>query len=336
MPTRSGVVLCLLAIGIGAAAYNTSSNILYLTLALMLSSLLLSGVLSWHNFRGTAWRLLLEPHMRVGQTSPVRLQVQNRKARLPSYGLWFNLVANTNGARVQLPIQGALEPQGEQVLEWLFTPMQRGREAIEMSELESLFPFGFLRKSITGGGPVESALVWPRRVDYTFAPTARGSYRRQGERARRRGQGAELIGLRNYRQGDLLRQVHWKATARLRRLLVRETAEEQNETYALWVGPHAGDWRDAAQFERLCAAAGSLAEDLFVAGALAEAGVAGGGFIQMRRLADLHQFLDALATLEPQEGDCRPPATFNRLILFRPLGDPGVRILVAGHDAGTA
>ncbi len=53
LPTPVGIVLIALSLGIGSAAYNTSSNILFMTLSLLLSSLLLSGILAWLNFKGT-------------------------------------------------------------------------------------------------------------------------------------------------------------------------------------------------------------------------------------------------------------------------------------------
>ena len=56
-----GLVLIGLALGIGSAAYNTASNILFITLSLLLACLILSGVMSWLNLRGVCWRLLLQP-----------------------------------------------------------------------------------------------------------------------------------------------------------------------------------------------------------------------------------------------------------------------------------
>ena len=97
-PTPAGIVLILLALGIGTAAYNTSSNILFIALALMLSCLLLSGILSWINFKGTRWRLLTESHLRVGETAPVRIDLFNDKRLLPTYCLWFNVKAITSQA----------------------------------------------------------------------------------------------------------------------------------------------------------------------------------------------------------------------------------------------
>src|ERR671918_2511276 len=71
LPTVPGMVLIALSFGIGTAAYNSSSNILFITLSLLLACLILSGVLSWLNFRGVQWRLLLAPPLRVGHDAIV-------------------------------------------------------------------------------------------------------------------------------------------------------------------------------------------------------------------------------------------------------------------------
>jgi uncharacterized protein (DUF58 family) len=46
---------------------------------------------------------------------------------------------------------------------------------------------------------------------------------------RRRGEGLEFHQLREYRQGDALRQIDWKATARYRELISREYQDERNQ-----------------------------------------------------------------------------------------------------------
>src|SRR5829696_2951911 len=92
-PTIPGVVLIALSMGIGTAAYNSSSNILFITLSLLLACLILSGVLSWLNIRGVRWRLQLTPPLRAGHDAVVVLEVRNGKRLLPTYGLSFELVA---------------------------------------------------------------------------------------------------------------------------------------------------------------------------------------------------------------------------------------------------
>jgi uncharacterized protein (DUF58 family) len=48
-------------------------------------------------------------------------------------------------------------------------------------------------------------------------------------KAQRRGQGTEFHQLREYRHGDALRQIDWKATSRRRELIAREYEEERNQ-----------------------------------------------------------------------------------------------------------
>ncbi len=83
-PTISGVVLIGLSMGIGTAAYNSASNILFIALALLLACLILSGVLAWLNLRGLAWQLEVQPPLRAGQPAEVSLELSNGKKFLPT------------------------------------------------------------------------------------------------------------------------------------------------------------------------------------------------------------------------------------------------------------
>jgi uncharacterized protein (DUF58 family) len=80
---------------------------------------------------------------------------------------------------------------------------------------------------------------WSRRLDISHRLTVvparlRGAERGpgtrpQGERAQRSaGAGFELLGLRDYRPGDPLRAIDWKATARSQRYTVRMHSEERS------------------------------------------------------------------------------------------------------------
>ena len=53
-PTRAGWLFFVIIFGVGFAALNTGNNLLYLVLALMLSFLVLSGLLSESALRGSA------------------------------------------------------------------------------------------------------------------------------------------------------------------------------------------------------------------------------------------------------------------------------------------
>ena len=120
IPTVPGIILFLLTLAIGSAAYNTSSNILFMTLSLLFTSILLSGVLAWVNFKGTRWRMILEPHFRAGKITPVRIELSNDKRLLPTYSLWFNVRAQRSEVSKRVYLQERLDARSSTRLDWIF------------------------------------------------------------------------------------------------------------------------------------------------------------------------------------------------------------------------
>jgi uncharacterized protein (DUF58 family) len=327
MPTVSGWVLIGLALGIGSAAYNAANNILFITLSLLLACLILSGVMSWINLRGVFWFLLVPRTLRVGQETAVAIELRNRKSLVPVYGLWFDLSARsapkgprrpettfraTSGAikmafarleksteRTILVQRKRLDPKGETRLEWSFTPSRRGGLQVELTSVGSLFPFGFLRKS-RGVALRREGLVWPAPVEYQMNPVAAAPRSAEGARLAKVGAGNDLLALRRYQPGDSHRLIHWKASARLRRLMVRQCAAESSATYFLRIDTAPGLWLREEQFELMCGFAATLAEDFFTEGRLVGAAVDSGPAIAIRKVRDLESFLDQLALVDWQ------------------------------------
>jgi uncharacterized protein (DUF58 family) len=327
VPTLPGLVLIGLSLGIGTAAYNSSSNILVITLSLLLACLILSGVLSWLNLRGVSWRLQLAPPLRAGHDAIVALELRNTKTFLPTYGLWFEFSArSTNPAAPQraestitgknlniramlakaeqeeghreVPLAGRLDPNGEGRVEWVFKPEKRGLLRVQLKSIGSLFPFGFLRKEVATDLVAEQ-VVWPAPIEYRRYAEATSRRIWGGERIPRPGTGGDLLSLRRYTTGDSHRLIHWKASARTGQLLVRQLAAESSEGYSLWLRTDAGIWTQAEQFETLISFVATLAEDLFRAGRLLGVAIDAERPISVRRVHDLEAFLDKLAVLRP-------------------------------------
>jgi len=335
LPTRAGIILMLVSLGIGLAAYNNANNVLFMALSLLLSSLVLSGLLSWFNFRGVRWRLVLPVHWRAGEPAPARLELTNSKKITPTYSLLFHGRARRLGDVQPMPLPDRLDAGGATSVEWIFQPRERGKEIVEITSAESQFPFGFLRKS-AGGSVSQEIWVWPARVPYEFRPPHIRQARQPGDVQRRAGPGADLLGLRPYRIGDAPRLVHWKASARLRELVVRQTGEEQHAGYIVVVDAARGRWPDPAQFESLCSLAASLAEDLFTAGRLRAVSVQGAPVQPIKRLADLHSFLNQLARLEPAEHSAVTTPRGSDVITFHPGPRHQVHVFLGDESAGAA
>ena len=295
LPTKTGTMLILITIGVGTAAFNTGQNILYLALSMLLSTLLVSGLLSWLNFKGCRWRLETGQHFRAGEPSPVYLDLENTKRGLPSYSLTFDLAALNSGMRESLQLEERLDPGKRIRLLWEFVPETRGPERLSLQGLVSRYPFGFLKKSIRDSFEKE-VIIWPRRIKYQFTGDKAGRRWLYGHH-RRKGEGVELIQLREYRSGDPLRHIHWKASARMGRLQVRETEQEHHQAFRLWIDPSPHIWLEAETFEKMAAFAASLAEDLYQRDQLLAGQVAGQALVKVGAIEDLYAFLDQLGSM---------------------------------------
>ncbi len=362
--TVPGLFLMALAMGIGTAAYNTASNILFITLSLLLACLLLSGLLSWFNFMGMCWRVRPPGTWRAGHETLVTVELVNRKRWLPTYSLWFELATQprhipdpaTGGRELKIReilaaaekhitrgkvfLRDRIEAGGTATLDWGVKPARRGEAVVELVAAGSLFPFGFLKKNL-GTDIRHPVLVWPAQVEYQWhgAPAAHAG--NAGRRTSRVGAGDDLLALRKYERGDSHRLIHWKASARLGQLMIRQFADETHEGFMLSLDTRGAGWRHPEQFELLCSFAGTLAEDRFAAGRLRGVVMNGGTPLETRRLRDVEAFLDDLARLVPLGEDGRYnsnpgfPVEHN-LITFAPDGARGVAAYVDGHKTASA
>lgn len=365
VPTISGVLLIALSLGIGMAAYNASNNILFITLALLLACLILSGVVSWLNFARVRWRLLLPPAARAGQTTTLTLELANTKAFLPTYGLACALevqpvstdeparpettftakgrdvrailAAKPAGATTVLRLPARLDPQGSASLDWAWQPPRRGQWRIALRSVGSFFPFGFFNKKLATTF-ARDLLVWPAPVEYRRCPAAGARWTGGSERTARTGSGTDLLALRRYAAGDSHRLIHWKASARTGQLLVRQFAAESVEHYTLWLQTEAARWPRPEQFERALSLCATLAEDLFRAGSLGGVMVDGEPIQPVRQVRDLEAWLDRLAVLQPRTVAPGQGGTFFQpnLMTFAPDGPAGAAALIDGKPAATA
>jgi uncharacterized protein (DUF58 family) len=220
--TRAGRWYTGLTFFIGLAAINTGNNLLFLVLGLLLASIVVSGILSEQSLKGVRLERRLPSGATAGQPALIGLLARNGKPRAPSFSLELREKGGDvegRGFLVLLPAQQAAE------VAYRFVPQRRGLHRFEQLEIATRAPFGLFEKSRPLDAPAEM-IVFPRRV--LAPPISVRSLAREGERPEDRiGVGYEMHSLRDHRDGEDARSIHWKSSARAGRLIGVDREQEQ-------------------------------------------------------------------------------------------------------------
>jgi uncharacterized protein (DUF58 family) len=222
--TPEGVRFLLLTLAVGVAALNTGNNLLYLLLAMMLSLIVMSGILSEQCLRHLVIRRRIPEHVFANSPALIMLSITNRKQRLPSFSL--RVLDVVEGKTVDRGIHVLHLPAGALVTQsYPILFPRRGRYRIEGIKVQTRFPFGLFIKA--AHIPLSSDLVVypelrPLPEDLLQDLAVLG----HDQAVSRRGQGVGLYNLREYLPSDDSRMIHWKTSARQTRLMVRETETE--------------------------------------------------------------------------------------------------------------
>lgn len=134
------------------------------------------------------------------------------------------------------PMQGLpqalrLKPGMATSFHYRVRPIERGDALFEGVQVRVHAPLRLWWQSRVAG-PAQTVRVYPNFAPLTrFALfSAEQASRLMGAHLkRRRGEGTDFHQMREYRVGDSLRQIDWKATARARKLISREYQDEKNQ-----------------------------------------------------------------------------------------------------------
>jgi len=218
-----GKVFVGLTLGVGLAAVNTGSNLMYLVLGMTLSLIVVSGVLSELTLQGLTSERGLPLQARAGAPCLTTVALTNAKRRVPAFSVQIeDIIEGLDSTKRCYFLK--LPPQARQQTSYRAEFPRRGEYRYLGFQLATRFPFGFFAKSMFVPCPA-TLIVLPRRVESpqleALMRAAEGDASTSG-----RGVGREFQGLRLWRDGDDARDVHWKRTAREGRLVMREFAPE--------------------------------------------------------------------------------------------------------------
>jgi len=222
--TPAGRTYLILTFGIGLGALNTGNNLLYLVLGLQLSIIVVSGILSERCVRRVEVRRLLPASPRA--RSPFHLGWSLRLSRGHAFALSVAEVHPVLGSALG---RLAWLPAGEEmVVRAVATAPRRGPVRLSAIRISTTFPFGLFVKSRDLEAPGE-LLVLPGRVPPPPEPPAPSSGLGLEQRSLRGlDGGGDLAQLRELREGEDARRIHWRKSAQLGTLLrVERDAQPQ-------------------------------------------------------------------------------------------------------------
>lgn len=209
--TREGRIFVLTSLGVGVAAINTGSNMLYLVLGVFLALVIVSGVLSewmlWH----VGVRRNLPARVFAGEAHLVEVELRNERGAYPI------VAVEVEDLREHAPADKRcfflrVPPGGSQVAVYRRTVKSRGRLRFSGFRVVTRFPFGFFEKSVFVEAPGELVVypaVTPLRSEDDGAVVGAALEQRAV-----RGAGEESLGLRASTGADRLRDIAWKLSAR--------------------------------------------------------------------------------------------------------------------------
>lgn len=232
--TRGGVFFSAGIVVIGAAAVFTGDNPLFLIVAAMMATLLVSGFVSRLCLAGLELDFLAPEHVPARRVVPGRLYVRNRKWFLPSFSTRVTAIyepgSPTLASSVYFPLIAAGATLDETV-EIRFP--RRGSYKRNSFAFTTSFPFGFLERSARVT-LLRETIVYPAIDPQAGFEQLLGGIAGDIE-THYRGLGLDFYRIRPYEATENARFVDWKATAHAGSLQVREFAREQEQTVELFL-----------------------------------------------------------------------------------------------------
>ncbi len=241
------------AIVVSFLAWNTGNNLLFLILSFLAAALVVGFVVGNFCLKKLDVKMRFPETIFAGETTPILVSLHNRKRIFPTFSVvaqvrgkerersvlfselkqmlpekWADkitrppIVKHTLDYFVHIPRRRTAENKAEHVFQ------KRGRFIIKDFELSTKFPFGFFRHRRRLSAQETEIIIFPKlapiEAETSDLPIEIGKLI-----TNKKGLGQDLLGMRDYQPLDDLRRVDWKATARTRRLIVREFSAEDDQ-----------------------------------------------------------------------------------------------------------
>ncbi len=251
--TVGGAMIIVLMVIVSFLAWNTGNNLLFLILSFLAASLIVGFLIGSVCLKRLDVKMRFPETIFAGELTPILVSLHNRKRIFPTFSVvaqvrgkereqsivfdelkqilpekWADkitkppIIKHTLDYFVHIPRRETAENKAEHIFQ------RRGRFIIKDFELSTKFPFGFFRHRRRLSAQETEIIIFPQVVpidaETIDLPIEIGKLI-----TNKKGSGQDLLGMRDYQPLDDLRRVDWKATARTRRLIVREFSAEDDQ-----------------------------------------------------------------------------------------------------------
>lgn len=214
--TREGKRFLIATVLIAVAAFNTANNLIYLVFSMMLSILFLSLCILKYNLNGLTLKVSHDQPIFAKSFSQINITLFNDKKNIPSYSINVMMPEKIKG-RAYFPKILAFSEIQKQVPVFY---ERRGIYRYHSFLMESSFPFIFFSKIVPSRFEGE-IIVYPEitRIDRIIPEMVNEWYESSQASMRRE---EEFSMIREFRHGDDWRRIHWKASAKTAKFMVKE------------------------------------------------------------------------------------------------------------------
>lgn len=208
-------------------------------------------------------------------------------------------------------------PRREVTVSYRFVPLKRGELTLGPVTLERRDPWGLFIRRATASATM-TVLVHPRvlPIEVSLAGNRIGQ---EGGTADRDVLGSnQFHTLREYVVGDELRQIHWRSSARVGKLMVKQLVDNPLPRALVLLDNDLRSYAKTEDFEQAVDAAASIGTAIVEAGLPVSLRSTGSdSAVEIVRVDDLNQLLDALALTNPRVLNVSPPAIRQVLLATR-------------------
>lgn len=222
--TFSGILAILIVLVVGLAGLHSETNLLFLLFGIGTGAILINVVAPVLMVRRIEATRTLPQAVVAGRPFSVVYTIRHAGRCVRA---WSLIVGESTVPRRHTPFPlcwvDSLSPGEERRLEVVARCAIRGRIPLESVRVSSRFPFGLISVEMDVSAPAE-LIIYPavgrlRRDPWKGRDVAETSALRSAQES---SASDEFYGVREYREGDNLKWIHWRRSARLGQLVVRE------------------------------------------------------------------------------------------------------------------